>query len=255
MSSVPNAVPASPFWQLLTRLGEIQILLPLALLCALWLWRQSVSSQTPQQARLAGRWMLCLGAAIALTAASKLAFFGWGWGIAAWDFTGISGHAMASAAVLPLLAWCAFLGASPRLRRLGVALGFALAALIAYSRLKVGAHSPAESMAGFFVGGLASLLSLQLLPREQPCIAPPVNAPPLWLPVGLLAALLLMPVGAPKSRSHDWVIQLSLRMSGRTQPFVRGDLHRPQLTAVSAESPRRPAPVPKAAAQWGPTPR
>jgi membrane-associated phospholipid phosphatase len=215
-----SASPA-PFWQLLTRLGEIQILLPLALLCALWLWRQSVLSQTPEQARLAGRWMACLGMAIGLTGASKLAFFGWGWGVAAWDFTGISGHSMASAAVLPLLAWCALLGCSLRLRRFGVALSFGLAALIAYSRLKVGAHSPAESVAGFVVGGLASWASLQLLPRAQS-----VKAPPLWLPVGLVAALLLTPVGAPKSRSHDWVIQLSLQLSGRAQPFVRGDLHR-----------------------------
>ena len=240
----------SPFWQLLTRLGEIQILLPLALLCALWLWRQSVLSQAPEQARLARRWMGCLGVAIGLTAASKLAFFGWGWGIAAWDFTGISGHAMASAAVLPLLAWCALFGQSLRLRRLGVGFGFALAALIAYSRLKVGAHSPSEAVVGFLVGGLASLFSLQLLPRTQP-----VNARPLWLPVGLLSALLLLPVGAPKSRSHDWVIQLSLQLSGRAQPFVRGDLHRPQATAINVGSTSRPAPAPKAAAEWGPAPR
>jgi membrane-associated phospholipid phosphatase len=244
-----SASPA-PFWQLLTRLGEIQILLPLALLCALWLWRQSVLSQTPEQARLARRWMGCLGVAIGLTAASKLAFFGWGWGVAAWDFTGISGHAMASAAVLPLLAWCALVGRSQRLRRLGLASGFALAALIAYSRLKVGAHSPSEAVAGFMVGGLASLLSLQLLPQAQP-----VNARPLWLPVGLLSALLLLPAGAPKSRSHDWVIQLSLQLSGRSQPFVRGDLHRQQLMPFSARSKRSSTPESRAAAGPGPAPR
>ncbi|MDC8772579.1 phosphatase PAP2 family protein [Roseateles albus] len=247
--SVPS-VSSSPFWALLTRLGEIQILLPLALLCALWLWRQSVLSQTPEQARLARRWMGCLGVAIGLTAASKLAFFGWGWGVAAWDFTGISGHSMASAAVLPLLAWCALLGRSQRLRRLGLASGFALAALIAYSRLKVGAHSPSEAVAGFMVGGLASLLSLQLLPQAQP-----VNARPLWLPVGLLSALLLLPVGAPKSRSHDWVIQLSLQLSGRTQPFVRGDLHRLRPAPLNARTARYPAPAPKVATESGPIPR
>ncbi|MCV2367888.1 phosphatase PAP2 family protein [Roseateles oligotrophus] len=243
-------VTATPFWQLLTRLGEIQILLPLALLCSLCLWRQSVVNHMPAQAQLARRWMLSFGAAIGLTAASKLAFFAWGWGIAAWDFTGISGHAMVSAAVLPLLAGYALMGQSPPLRRLGVIFGFGLAALIAYSRLKVGAHSPAESLAGFVLGGLASLFSLELLPRAQSA-----KAPPIYLPVGLLAALLLMPFGAPKSRSHDWVIQLSLQLSGRSQPFVRADLHRQQMAPFSARSMRRSTPESRAATGPGQAPR
>ncbi len=228
-----TTTPGAPFWQLLTRLGEIQMLLPLALLSALWLWRQSFVHQMPAQALVARRWMLCFGLAIAMTGASKLAFFGWGWGLAAWDFTGISGHAMASAAVLPVLAWLALMSRTAPLRWLGVGLGFCLAALIAYSRLKVGAHSPAESMAGFVLGGLVSLMSLQLLPQAQPA-----NARPLWLPLGLLAALLLIPLGAPKSRSHDWVIQLSLQLSGRSQPFVRSDLHRPRAAPFNARSTR-----------------
>ncbi|MBT9493102.1 MAG: phosphatase PAP2 family protein [Paucibacter sp.] len=241
-----SSASVAPFWQLLTRLGEIQILLPLALLSALWLWRRSA------QTEVAKRWMLALGLAMALTAASKLAFFGWGWGIAAWDFTGISGHAMASAAILPRLAWFALMGQATRLRYWGVGLGFGLAAMIAYSRLKVGAHSPAESIAGFLIGSVASLLSLRV---SQPAKAR--AAPPLWLPVGMLAALLLLPLAAPKSRSHDWVLQLSMQLSGRAQPFLRGDLQRqPQAVPLSAASSslarRRPAPAPKAAAVWGP---
>ncbi len=246
LSSAPTAVPASPFWQLLTRLGEIQILLPLALLCMLWLWRQSVLSQTPEQASLARRWIGCLGLVIGLTAASKLAFFGWGWGIAAWDFTGISGHAMASASIFPLLVWLALAGQAASVRRLGVLFGFAFAAVIAYSRLKVGAHSPMESLAGFVVGGLASVVCLRALPPAQK-----VAAPPLWLPLGLVAALLLLPLGAPKSRSHDWVIQLSLQLSGRAQPFERSDLHRVKATPLSAETRRQPARLPRVAAGWG----
>jgi hypothetical protein len=214
---------------LLTRLGEIQILLPLSLLSALWLWRQSWLHQMPAQALLARRWIFCFGVAIALTGASKLAFFGWGLGIAAWDFTGISGHAMASAAVLPVLTGLALVGRTAVQRHLGIGLGFCLAALIAYSRLKVGAHSPAESLAGFLLGGLVSLLSLRLLAELRPG-----KAPMLGWPLGLLALLLLMPLGAPKARTHDWVIQLSLQLSGRAQPFVRRDLHRPRNERINA---------------------
>lgn len=245
------ATAPTPFWLLLTRLGEIQILLPLALLAALWLWRRAA------QTEVAKRWMLGLGLAMALTAASKLAFFGWGYGIAAWDFTGISGHAMASAAILPLLAWFALMGQSARLRGLGVGLGFGLAALIAYSRLKVGAHSPMESLVGFVVGGLASWMGLRVVPQTSTG-----RAPPLWLPGGLVAALLLLPLGAPKSRSHDWVLQISMQLSGRAQPFTRADLRAdlqrrrqqaPLNAASSSSALPRPAPGPRAATALGPT--
>lgn len=226
------SVSASPFWHSLTRLGEIQLLLPLALLSALWLWRQSRAHQVPAHALLARRWIFYFGLAIALTGASKLAFFGWGLGVAAWDFTGISGHAMAAAAVLPVLSGLALLGRARALRGLGIGLGFCLAALLAYSRLKVGAHSPAESLAGFMLGGLVGLLSLCLLPELPSGHAPTT----LGLPLGLLAVLLLVPLGAPKSRTHDWVIQLSLQLSGRSQPFVRRDLHRPRNEPLGAGS-------------------
>ena len=240
------------FWLLLTRLGEAQILFPLAAAAAAWLWLQA------NQAALARRWLLCLSLATALTTASKLAFIGWGWGWAELDFTGISGHAMVSAATLPMLAWAALLGRSQRLQQRGVACAFGLAALIAYSRLEVGAHSSSEAVAGFALGALASAMTLPPAPQR------PVAAP-LWLPVGVLSLLLLLPLNAPTSRSHDWVTQLSLQLSGRVLAFQRHDLHRqptsqPQQpsslpAAFNDESPQRPLPTPTAATRWHPAPR
>jgi len=210
-------------WLLLTRLGEAQILLPLVLATAAWLWLGA------GQGRLALRWLLCLGVAVALTTFTKLAFIGWEWGMAAWDFTGISGHAMFAAACLPMLAWVALLNQSGQVRNIGVALAFALAALIAYSRLPVHAHSASESLSGFVLGAAASLFSLYGLPEQRPRL-------PLWLPTALVAALLILPVSAPHSRSHDWVTALSLQLSGRTQPFQRLDLHKRQPGKASSSS-------------------
>ncbi|MEJ6004674.1 phosphatase PAP2 family protein [Paucibacter sp. AS339] len=252
------AAGPSDFWLHLTRLGEIQLLLPLALLAAVYLWRRSVPASDCLGQRLARRWLAGLGLAVALTAASKLAFFGWGIGSAVWDFTGISGHAMASAAILPCLAWCAARGRPAFTQRLAVGLAMSLAALIAYSRLKVGAHSPSEVVAGFVLGMVVSVLSL----RGALALPAVGLAPPLALPLALVAALTLLPLGAPKSRTHDAVIQLALKLSGRSVPFVRADLQRrprleqAPLNAVStSRSGSRPTPGPTVATAMDPTPR
>jgi membrane-associated phospholipid phosphatase len=241
---------AATFWPQLTRLGEIQILLPLALLAALVCWRQSQVAHDEGGRVLAGRWVLSLGLAIGLTAASKLAFFGWGIGVAAWDFTGISGHAMASASILPGLVWVVMKGRRLRMQQLFVGLAVLLAALVAYSRLKVGAHSPSESIAGFLLGGAVSVFTLRgVMLRPGPGAA----ALPLYLPAGLMAALLLLPFGAPKSRTHDAVIQLALKISGRSTVFSRDDLQRrrsPPLAGLNAGSSVHSTLAPTVVAGW-----
>ena len=200
-------------WTWLSRLGEAQILLPLSLAAVLWLWLAA------GEGRLALRWIMSLAVAASVTTASKLAFIGWGLGSAAWDFTGFSGHAMFAAATLPMLAWVALLGRPRAWRRAGVAFGFGLAALIAYSRLPVHAHSPSEALAGFLLGAAASWVTLRGLPGVRLRV-------PLWLPAALAAGLMLMPTLAPRSRTHDWVTEISLQLSGRAQPFHRHDMQR-----------------------------
>jgi len=205
------ANPGSPpdfFWPLLTRLGEAQLLLPLALAGAAWLaWHGG-------QGALARRWLLALAAAVALTTASKLTFLGWGLGLAEWDFTGFSGHAMCAAAVLPVMGWLALRG-----RPWGFGLGLGLAALVAFSRVQVSAHSASEALSGWVLGAAVSLWTLRGQFRLRLVL-------PAWLPAGALALLLLAPVAAPRARTHDWVVQLSLQLSGRDQPYTRLQLQR-----------------------------
>lgn len=217
---------AIPSWHWLTRFGEAQILLPLVLAVAAWLWLGA------RQGRLALRWLVCIGIAAALTTFTKFAFIGWEWGVADWDFTGISGHAMFSAACLPVLTWVALMGRGERVQRAGVIAALLVAALIAYSRLEVQAHSASESLTGFLLGSAASLITLRGLPVPRPA------AVPLWIPAALSACLLVLPLTAPRSRTHDWVTQLSVQLSGRGQPYKRHDLHRkpPPLAPLKATS-------------------
>ena len=256
---------APAFWHQLTRLGEAQLLLPALLLTAVWLLR------SPGGGRLAGVWLATTGAAALLTTATKVAFIGYGVGFAPLDFTGISGHAMFAAAVLPplvLLAGSAGLAAGVRgaggLRGAGVLrgsdgadgsggaggrayhrslmlAGYALAGAVAVSRVRVGAHSWSEVAAGAALGALcsgAALVSCRL----------PALRPTRWVSLALALALALVAWGvvavtaAPPSTTHDLVTRLALAQSGRAQPYQRGEMQRAyRLRQPGADRLRPPA--------------
>lgn len=202
------------YWHLVTRLGEAQTVLPLALVAALVLLRRS------ETRALAAWWMALLSAAVLLTTASKLAFIGWGLGWPEFNFTGISGHAMFASAVYPLLLGTLLVGRGPRAAQpLAFAAGCALALLIGVSRVEVGAHSVSEVVAGLLVGGLVSATVLAMVRLPRVLIGPVI-------PVAVALFALLMPAHAPASASHAAVVRLSLLLSGRVMPYTRADMLR-----------------------------
>ncbi len=209
-------------WQLVSRLGELQIMLPALLAAAFAIGTRS--------RRFAACWLAASLAAIALTATSKIAFIGYGFGLAAIDFTGISGHAMMASAVLPLLLLLAAGIVTPRARAAGLALGIALAIAVALSRVRLGAHSWSEVAAGLVIG--AGVTSIALGSG-----AVPVLQLPRVLAVAMVGALLLALTQMPESRTHDAVTQLALSLSGRSQPYTRWHLHHRPLRASAAAWP------------------
>lgn len=215
LTSVPGSIHV---WLLLTRLGEAQILLPLALMTlASLLWRSRGLSARP----VALSWLALFGAAIAITTASKIAFMGWGVGWAALDFTGVSGHSMFASAVYPVVAGTLASRWSPGKRYAAIGAGYALALLVGLSRLAIHVHSPSEVVAGLMLGGLASALPLAWAGIAPGSISPVVPAlVAVWLAV--------MPVHAPASNTHSLVTRMSLMLSGRSEPFTREDLQRSQ---------------------------
>jgi membrane-associated phospholipid phosphatase len=198
-------------WHLLTRLGEIQILLPAALL-ALFAMVRHVQSRT-----LAVRWLVCLMIGALLTTASKIAFIGWGVGSAEFNFTGISGHAMFSAAIYPLLLGTLLSQLAPRAQMLAVALGFGLALVVGISRIVVGAHSLSEVVAGLLLGSMVSAMALTRAELPRFAMGPTI-------PVVVALWLLLSPVQTPQLPTHSFVTRLSLVLSGNKLPHTRHDL-------------------------------
>jgi len=211
----------SLFWLGVTRLGEAQILLPAFFAGALWLAlarpagargrlaRGDALAHDHPARRAAWRWVAAIVATTAVTTASKVAFLGFGIGIAALDFTGFSGHSMYATAILPVLA--AIIAG-----RAGAVVGVLLALLITYSRVNLGAHSTSEAVAGLVLGAAAAGWTL-----ADYLAHPGAVRAPWWLPLLLVGWLAFVPLRAPPSRTHDVVVSLALKLSGRARPYTR----------------------------------
>lgn len=208
-----------PFAYWLTTLGQAEVLLPIAALASLWLAASGRRS-------VAARWLSGLLAAGSLTIGSKIAFIGWGVGIAAIDFTGFSGHAMLSASIYPVL--FVLLGQNRKQaetrqndlarspwRSIAAISGYLLAAMVAASRITVGAHSWSEALAGFLIGALVSGLVLQ---HRWPAGR---ALPHRGLILAITAYLLILPSLAPASHSHSLITSLALKLAGHNQPYTR----------------------------------
>ena len=214
----------SLFWLAVTRLGEAQILLPAFLAGALWLAfarpagaRGRLAKGNPHAhdhpaRRSALRWVAGIAATTLVTTVSKVAFLGFGVGIAALDFTGFSGHSMYAWSILPVL------GAIVAGRR-GVPLGVALALMITYSRVLLGAHSWSEAISGMALGVAAAGWTL-----ADYLAHPGAVRAPWWLPLLLVGWLAVLPSRAPPSRTHSLVVSIALKVSGRARPYTRFEL-------------------------------
>ena len=137
-------------WNDITGIGDTVVMLPAAAVIGAWLL-------AARAARMAVRWCAMFGAALVCVLMTKIAFAGWGIGIRAFDFAGISGHAMRALAVLPVLCYLALRHAPARWRVAGVALGMLGGGLISASRLALQLHSLSETVAGAALGLLVSL--------------------------------------------------------------------------------------------------
>ncbi|MDR5780149.1 phosphatase PAP2 family protein [Caballeronia sp. LZ065] len=147
----------------LSNLGDAALLLPLALVCALWL--RSVDL------RLAIRWAVLLTLGMGLVGLSKVLYAGCGLEISAIQLRMISGHTMLAASIYTVAGGLLFGGLGGAWYRLGALGGLALAAAIGASRIIQDAHTPAEVVAGWVLGALVAGLLLTRVfdqPRKMP---------------------------------------------------------------------------------------
>jgi membrane-associated phospholipid phosphatase len=199
-------------WPLLSRLGQAEVILPCMLTLGLWF-------AVDRERRTAMIWLACLLSAVAITVASKIAFLGWGVGIASLDFTGISGHSMLAAAIWPIALAALAARHQADLRPVVILVGYGLALFVAVSRVMVGAHSPSEALAGFVLGSLVSgtvLLSASPTQRMTPGL----------LSLALTFWLVIAPVQMPPTKTHGLITRLALQLANRSQPYTRDQLIR-----------------------------
>jgi membrane-associated phospholipid phosphatase len=194
-------------WTTITGIGDLAIMAPAALAIMLWLVLAGEN-------RLAFLWSALFALGMALVVATKMAFIGWGIGIRSLDFTGMSGHAMRVAAVIPVLFYLVLQKSSAAARMCAVLLGFAIAALIAISRMAVNAHSASEVVSGYLLGVVvsagfilhASSLRHTVLTRNRMALT--------------MIVLLVASCAGPAPTQH-WLTEASLYLSGQEKPFMR----------------------------------
>ena len=205
--SVHRRMPS--IWHTLSWLGDSLMLLPLAsVLISIGLWHRQP---------WASPWCYGLVVTGLTTLTSKIAFLGWGLGIARLDFTGFSGHAAMSAAVWPVACYVAM--PSRRSRAWSAVVGLLLAAFIAYSRLPLNAHSWSEIVGGWMIGALTSISTVIAISRSSFRISAWVLPWALAAGIGLFSAL-------PNVHIHEMVVQLAKSLAGTAKEFDRSALRR-----------------------------
>lgn len=201
-------------WENITALGGLPCtgLVALAVACVLL-------TAPGHPWRVATRWGILFGTVLALAAASQIAFLGWGIGIEQVSFAGLSGHAARAATVFPVALCLPCMRYGRRARTLAVATGCLAAALVALSRVMIGAHSPAEAAAGFLLG---TTMALAFIWHARHCR-------PHFIAI-LVVALCFMTAfsSAPSemtaaSTTHQWLTGVALNLSGHDRPYSRAD--------------------------------
>ena len=137
-------------WMQISKIGSSNVMLPAAVAIAVWLMAGGAR-------RLFLYWCLLFAGTLLLVAASKIAFVGWGIGIEEIDFTGFSGHAMRSAAIIPTLFYVIVRQQAFALRWPAAIAGVGVAALISLSRVQLHFHSVSEALSGSLLGLAACL--------------------------------------------------------------------------------------------------
>ncbi|EFJ67774.1 PAP2 family protein [Escherichia coli MS 175-1] len=203
-------------WQLISFFGDSTVLLPSAAALFIVLMLRKTSRL------LAWQWSLLFGITGAIVCASKLAFMGWGLGIRELDYTGFSGHSALSAAFWPIFLWLLSARFSAGVQKAAVAAGYALAAVVGYSRLVIHAHSVSEVIAGLLLGAAGSALFLLLQKRTTPSESVSIS----WSGVACLVMVpLILLHSGNKAPTQSLLGQVATAIGPLDKPFTRTDLH------------------------------
>lgn len=192
-------------WIKIIHLGDPTVLIPAATAIAAWL-------VAGRAWRMALWWCLLFTVGVALVVASKITFIGWGSGIPSLDFKALSGHAMLTTAVIPVMFFLLLQWATPVVRTAGVLLGIVFSVLMCILLVMGNYHSISETVAGFIIG---AIVSFSFIWRSDNLSTVRLNR---WLiPFGALAFLAGWFIH-PSSIEH-WMTSIALYFSGHVEPY------------------------------------
>jgi len=162
-------------------------------------------------------WLPALALASVITLATKILFLGWGIGIAALDFTGISGHTLLATSVLPVLFGWLFARDQNRVKPAGAVFGLLIGAIVGLSRIFLGAHSVSEVVVAWLIGSVVSGVTLKALdsPLRRPWLA--------WL-APLVLFLAFNATTSSYLQADNWEVRIALLLSGHDRPYTRHQL-------------------------------
>lgn len=192
-------------WKLIIDIGHTAVMLPLAAAIAAWLLAGRAS-------KLALSWCLMFAAGLSLVAMSKIAFLGWETAIPALQFKALSGHALCSTAVIPVLFFVLLQGASISWRTAGVALGILVSIGLGVLLVHFRFHSASEVIASFVLGTSISLGYIRLA-RTLP--APRINQWTAPLSVMVFIFIFTLKPSVISYRLRD----VAVHLSGRDRPY------------------------------------
>lgn len=210
-------------WQWLVAPGSAIYLVPLVLLAG-----AAVVLRDRSATRAVLRWWAAVAGVCLLVAASKIAFYGWGTGVRAWDLTCFSGHTALSLAVWPVVLMLLAPQDRPGWRATAALAGTAFAGLIGYSRIPLGAHPVSEVIAGLLLGGLGAALGLRAMWRRS---LHGTFLPAIVLAIGV--SVVLPPDRVVAFSSEKWFKKIGTALAGTERPYSRKKWRLATVTTTS----------------------
>jgi len=216
-------------WRWFVVPGSALCVLPLVVLLGAAVW------SNPGGRAAVVRWWIAVIVAVVLAAGSKIAFYGWGVGVRAWDLTCFSGHAVLAFGLWPVALALAIPPARRGWRHLAVLLGTAFALLIAISRVELRAHPVSEVIAGVLLGGSVALVAMRALRGQW--LAPRTTGAIVVLMVLFALACGLAGRRFPMLPSERWLARAGAAWAGREAPVDRRQWRQVRLPASQTETP------------------
>jgi hypothetical protein len=192
-------------WKLVIDIGHTAVMLPMAGAIAAWLiagraWKMALC------------WCVMFAAGLSLVALSKIAFLGWETGIPSLDFKALSGHALCSTAVIPVLFFVVLQGASTSWRTGGVVVGIGVSVALGVLLVHFKFHTASEVIPSFMLGTTVSLGYIRIATTLP---APRINR---WaVPLSMIAFVVFFSL-KPSSINHR-LVDVALHLSGRDRPY------------------------------------